>query len=156
MTQDNLLPELRVFISAVASQFDEWKMEREPLGRWYEYNAEMRANCTAFMSRIGAVLDASAQPEPDLASLQERNRRLEEGLRDFLVNPLFQVAVGGNPNAVEEMLARNRALLSEDWSPASVATLAPHRDAKQGSVRSKGSAVPSEETADAQPIDGQD
>lgn len=59
-----------------------------------------------------AVLNVSGESVTSLSSLQERNRKLEEALRDFMENPLFQVAVGGNPNVVDEMLARNRALLS--------------------------------------------
>lgn len=39
--------------------------------------------------------------------------RLREALRDFLENPAFQVGVGGNPIAVNEMLAKARAALSK-------------------------------------------
>ena len=37
---------------------------------------------------------------------------LVEALADFLENPLFQVTVGGNPNAVEAMLANARQVLA--------------------------------------------
>lgn len=38
---------------------------------------------------------------------------LAEALSDFLENPLFQVGVGGNPNAVDAMLSSARLALSK-------------------------------------------
>ena len=38
---------------------------------------------------------------------------LYEALVDFVENPAFQIAVGGNPNAVDAMLDRARAALAK-------------------------------------------
>jgi hypothetical protein len=38
---------------------------------------------------------------------------LLDALSDFMVNPAFQVAVGGNPNAVEAMMERARTAIAK-------------------------------------------
>lgn len=45
------------------------------------------------------------------------NRRLRDALHNFLDNPLFQVGVGGNPYAVEKMIAEARAALTPEAKP---------------------------------------
>ena len=48
-----------------------------------------------------------------LTSLRDKNARLREALGWFLNDTRFQVGVGGNPIAVEDMLRRARAALGE-------------------------------------------
>jgi hypothetical protein len=46
-----------------------------------------------------------------IEALEARNKKLEEALSWFLEDERFQVAVGGNPNAVENMLSAARSAL---------------------------------------------
>lgn len=49
----------------------------------------------------------------ELAEAEANAARLLASLRDFLENPLFQVSVGGNPIAVDAMLARARNAIAK-------------------------------------------
>lgn len=77
----------------------------------------LRAASTARESdaRLLCVQAASALDAKD-AEIE----RLREALSDFLENPSFKVAVGGNPIAVERMLAKARSALTpphpEQWA----------------------------------------
>jgi regulator of sirC expression with transglutaminase-like and TPR domain len=52
------------------------------------------------------------QAADEIERLRSRVERLEGALRMFLEDPRFDVAVGGNPNAVEAMLSEAREALS--------------------------------------------
>jgi hypothetical protein len=58
----------------------------------------------ADLARAAAYLD----------KLADENERLRVALRRFLDDDRFQVAVGGNPNAIDRMLAEARAALSSE------------------------------------------
>jgi hypothetical protein len=55
---------------------------------------------------------AVAEAADEIERLRSRVERLEGALRLFLEDPRFDVAVGGNPNAVEAMLSEAREALS--------------------------------------------
>src|SRR5579883_1134976 len=56
--------------------------------------------------------ERAADLDDQLNLSKSRIAALEEALRFFLADDRFQVAVGGNPIAVDEMLAKARAALS--------------------------------------------
>lgn len=78
---------------------------REVVARWMTTNG--------FATGHGDTLyDLLYELEHQVIGLQADLQRTREALHDFLDNPLFQVAVGGNPIRVEAMIANARALLT--------------------------------------------
>ena len=60
------------------------------------------------ISDEGLLCEAAAAIE----TLAHEVMRLRAVLSDFMENPLFMVAVGGNPNMVDNLMARARAALN--------------------------------------------
>jgi hypothetical protein len=65
-----------------------------------------------FHLALKACRDGTAAAS-EITRLQDDNRGLLTALRYFLEDERFQVAVGGNPNAIDRMLASVRAALAK-------------------------------------------
>lgn len=73
---------------------------------------------SAKMSKVlddALVSSLDVSPADEIQSLRQRVERLEVALRIFLGgDDRFQVMIGGNPDAVENMLEEARALVGSD------------------------------------------
>jgi hypothetical protein len=83
-----------------------------PQGHWNGWKLHPPTHWRPMPTFDGSLTAPLSQRQNETDSLRSERDALVAALTCFLDDPRFQVAVGGNPIAVEEMLAKARAALT--------------------------------------------
>lgn len=74
----------------------------------------LRTDCTNRHAELMQYVQRAEELGSQIDALEARVRELREALGWFICDERFQVAVGGNPNVVDAMLSRARALVQNE------------------------------------------